>query len=471
MSDVKSFQELLSELKVFLKAWNRNLDTGDNSLIKDLILTPYSIGGSIVMDQVGIARDLHILSKLTGSDLDNEGTNYSLERNSGIYATVNVTFWTETAPTTDITIPAGTEVSTIGTTFANPVEFTTVAEATYALSAISNYYSYDRARYEFTVRCICSEIGSRGNVAAGLLLRLNSVVAGIDGCINLTAATGGDDEESDDDFRNRIRLKKTGRELNTVNGLRAFVKDLGFTDAYPVRPESADAEKAYGIDVFVIDSSSESFTDSFTYDPAQDEYYFTKRPIISVTSVVGSIVGTLPSTDYSVHADSTSPLRRSVESNDYIRFLPSASLTVGETVTVVYTYNSRIVQGQNTLDLNDNDILTSDPLLKRAYPLGLYINAKLNLKANADGPTTRNRVKSALSQYLGAYRLGDDIQKSDLIIILQTGYGDYPITSVDSVIINSYYLQDEYGTVYNPVDEIISVGDKYYVIFGSATII
>ena len=76
-----------------------------------------------------------------------------------------------------------------------------------------------------------------------------------------------------------------------------------------------------------------------------------------------------------------------------------------------------------------------------------------------------------MSQFVATYRLGDSIQKSDLIVVLQTGFGDYPIDTVDAVVISSYYLQDELGKQYLPIDEKILVGAKYYIVFGQATVV
>jgi len=164
-------------------------------------------------------------------------------------------------------------------------------------------------------------------------------------------------------------------------------------------------------------------------------------------------------------------MRRSIYAQDYIEILPTASLAEGAGFNVTYNYSNLLNQSQSSLMLPENKVLTADVLLKRAYPLSLFINATLTLKSNADGPATRSKVRNALSQYISSYRLGDDIQKSDLIIVMQEGFGDYPVENVDAVIINSYYLQDEYGNKYNPVTEVISVGNTQHAIYGSATIL
>jgi len=116
-------------------------------------------------------------------------------------------------------------------------------------------------------------------------------------------------------------------------------------------------------------------------------------------------------------------------------------------------------------------MLTADALIKRAYPLDLYINASLTLKANADGPSTRNACRNALTQYMSTYRLGASVQESDLIIVLQEGYGDYPISTVDAVVINSFYLTDEMGNTYMPLNETIALNEKQYATYGTSAIV
>jgi hypothetical protein len=470
-STTKSFDVLLAEFRTVLRAINRRLDTSDNSLAKDFLLTPYSVGAKGIHDQIVVARNLHILSQISGFDLDNEATNYGLERSVGTYSSVTLNFFATTLPTTDVVVPAGTSVQTSESAFITATRFSTISDVRISVSSMATYYSYDRDRYEFSVFAQCDSIGIGGNVGSETITKLVGSVATVSGVTNLLAASGGTDSESDDDFRERIRLAKTGRDLNTVNGLRAFVKGLGFIDAYPVRTEDPSAERATGVDAFVVDTSATAVNETFLYSPSKQKYYFTNRPVRSVTAVVAAIAGTLAISEYDAFIDATSPMRRSVSADDYIEIRLSAGLAAGEPFTVTYTYAENIVTAQNTLSLVTNKILTADVLLKKAYTLYFYMNATLTLFANSDGPTTRAKVKNALAQFLSGYRLGQNLQKSDIIIVLQQGYGDYPVASVDAVVISSYYLQDEYGVVYMPTDEVIAVGDKQYIVYGSATVV
>jgi uncharacterized phage protein gp47/JayE len=470
MAEIKTRDRLLTELKTFLQAYLRSIDTGENSLVKDIVLTPFSVAGKVVMDQIAIARDLHILSRQTGSQLDDEATNYKLERKGGTYASAEVVFYSNTAPTTEVVIPVGAQVATATTAYSTPLTFSVLAETRFAAVDANAYYSYDRDRYEFPVSVLCNTIGTVGNAAANIINRKMTSISGITGVTNLNAATGGLAQEGDDDFRKRIQAAKIGRDLNSVYGLKMYVTSLGFSDSYPIRSESEDVERATGIDVFVVSSATAAVTETFTYDPARTRYSLAYKPLLSVASIVSTTLGTLSASQYTVNIDNTTAYRRSIYANDYFSITPGTALTTGEIITINYTYASQITQGQATFDQSQNDVLTADVILKKAITCYMYLTAALTLKANADAPTTRTQCKNALQQFLSTYRLGDDIQKSDLVVVLQTGYGDYPVDDVDAVSISTYYLVDELGVTYTPVNDVISLGMKNYVVYGNATV-
>lgn len=471
MADTKSMQTLLAEVKTHVRTRNRNLDTSDNSLAQDFIFIPYSIGGRLLMNQVDAVKALNRLSQVSGTDLDDEGTNYGLERHTGNYATVVLTYWATVRPTATVSIAASSLVRTAGTAFETPITFSVISNTDFPLANMDAYYSHDRGRYEFSVRARCTQKGSSGSIGSNLITTLVTSITQISGVTNLVAATGvGLDTETDDDFRDRIRMAILGRSLGLVYGVRGYLMGLGFTDANVVRVEEEGYERATGVDAFVIDFSAETVTDTFIYRAAQTKYYFSKRPVLEVTSVISASIGVVPTNQYYVNIDSTSPMRRSVNSDDYLEFV-AAPIPDGTAVSVTYNYCSSIYQAQQTIDLPENRVLTAGELVKRAYPMYLYINATLTLKANADGPTTRNKCRNALAQFMATYRLGISVQESDLIIVLQQGYGDYPVDSVDQVVITSFYLLDELGTTYLPVSETIVLNNKQHAVYGSSAIV
>lgn len=264
-------------------------------------------------------------------------------------------------------------------------------------------------------------------------------------------------------------MKKVGTDRGVVYGMRGYLLKLGFLDANIVRVEQPGYERAAGADAFVIDFSSGAATDTFPYYSSQSRYYFSKRPALAVSSVIAASYGPLPVSQYNVHIDQTSPERRSVDADDYIEFV-SPAIPDGTSVTVTYNYSVAIYQAQQTLDLVLQKLLDVDMLLKRAYPCYLYLTAALTLKANADGPSTRNKIRNALSQYMATYRLGAPVQESDLVIVLQDGYGDFPVDSVDAVQISNFYLIDELGVTYTPVNWVSALNNKQFAAYGSAVL-
>ena len=471
MADTKSMQTLLAEVRTHVRTRNRQLEVSTNSLANDMIFTPYAIGGRLLMNQVEAVKKLNRLSQVYKTDLDDEATNYGLERLTGNYAVVMLTYWATTRPTATVSVAATSQVRTAGTAFESPVIFSVISDTDFPIANMDAYYSHDRGRYEFSVRARCTQKGSSGSVGANLITTMVSTVNQINGVTNLTAATGvGLDAEVDDDFRERIRMAIIGRNLAMVYGLRGYLMGLGFVDANVIRVEEDGYERATGVDGFVIDFSAETITDTFTYLVAQQRYYFSKRPALEVTSVVSAVIGVVPTNQYVVNIDATSPMRRSVNADDYLEF-QGAPIPDGSSVSVTYNYSSAIYQAQQTIDLPTNRVLTAGELIKRAYPLYLYVNATLTLKANADGPTTRNKCRNALAQFMARYRLGNSVQESDLIIVLQEGYGDYPIDTVDQVVIASFYLMDEMGTVYLPIAETIVLNNKQHAVYGTSAIV
>ena len=147
MAQFKNKETVLGELQTFIRVFNRQIDTGQNSLTRDFILVPQSIGGSLIFEQLETVNDLFILSQQDSDELDLEGTSYTLERSAGTYAIVTATFYNTATPTADIFIPAGTQIQTVGTSFVSPVLFNVISDYTVALSAVSAFFSYDRGRY------------------------------------------------------------------------------------------------------------------------------------------------------------------------------------------------------------------------------------------------------------------------------------------------------------------------------------
>lgn len=120
-------------------------------------------------------------------ELDRHGSLWGVTRKAADYAAGNVTF----TGTNGSTIPALTVLQR-----SDGVEFTTDAEGTISGGTA-------------TVAVTCSTAGTTGNTDASTTLSLLSPVSGVNSSATVAVGglTGGDDTESDDDYRARIAAR------------------------------------------------------------------------------------------------------------------------------------------------------------------------------------------------------------------------------------------------------------------------
>lgn len=123
-----------------------------------------------------------------GEYLDHHAQLRALERKTAARAQGTVRFFGDAASTMDRAIPAGTVCMTSGL-----VRFETTQDAVMAAGA---------SRVDVPAQAV--EPGSSGNVIAGSIRSLSAAPAGITGCTNPQAMSGGTDAEDDEHLRRRI---------------------------------------------------------------------------------------------------------------------------------------------------------------------------------------------------------------------------------------------------------------------------
>lgn len=129
---------------------------------------------------------------------------------------------------------------------ASGVEFYAISDGTYAVGDT------------FTVRA--SVAGEGGNVAAGAITYMPVTIAGIGAVTNDEAASGGYDEESDDDFRSRyytdLQTPNNGSNQQAYIAWATSVAGVGRAKVFP------QALGANTVEVCVIDANMESAGES-----------------------------------------------------------------------------------------------------------------------------------------------------------------------------------------------------------------
>lgn len=168
------------------------------------------------------AYDAGSINYASGVQLDELASNYGLMRKQATMAQVTLSF----TGTVGYVIPTGTTF-----TDDNGNEFYTVddlqldANGTGSTLAVSN------------------DLGEDYNVAAGTIINQQQPVEEIDTVTNAEAAAGGQDMETDLDFRARIKLASQASESSTLNGLYTALNNVtGVTSVKIIQNTSTVAD-------------------------------------------------------------------------------------------------------------------------------------------------------------------------------------------------------------------------------------
>lgn len=152
--------------------------------------------------------DLDLLNSLQESqDLDELAARNGVTRDPGSFATGTVTFQTASD---SVVVSAGTRVTTDPDASGDVIAFETDAE----VSPTAGSTSVDAA-------VTAVERGQGGNVGASALTQLPAPPDGVTGASNANPTTGGEDEESDAELRERTKLALVGTAGGgTTEGVR-----------------------------------------------------------------------------------------------------------------------------------------------------------------------------------------------------------------------------------------------------------
>jgi uncharacterized phage protein gp47/JayE len=169
--------------------------------------------------QVDEAFNQAFLTNATGDYLDAKAMEMGLDRKLGGFAQTTLTF----TGTVGTVVPANTRVTNIvapGTT-GTPLIF----ETTEPLTLVGT---------TGTVPAQATEVGVIYNLTAGALVRMETGITGITEVTNTEAAYGGEDPETDDEFRSRLSDRaQTGRGAGTAGDYMAWARSItGVGDAF-----------------------------------------------------------------------------------------------------------------------------------------------------------------------------------------------------------------------------------------------
>lgn len=183
--------------------------------------------------RINYLNDMHYTETAEGEWLDKDGYEHGVDRKKATSATGQVTFYGQNG----INIPAGTIVSGGGRDYTT-TEYVTISGG------------------QATSKVIAVNTGAIGNVDANVIQSFEDLQGVVNSVVNLEAIKGGTDEESDEDYRERILLKKrypgtSGNQYHYMHWAME-VEGVGRVKVFPLW------EGAGTVKVSILDSNQKS---------------------------------------------------------------------------------------------------------------------------------------------------------------------------------------------------------------------
>ncbi|MCK4359414.1 MAG: baseplate J/gp47 family protein [Candidatus Cloacimonetes bacterium] len=459
----KSFSNIVQSMINFLKRLHPSVDTKEGTFTRDVIIDP------VANELDNFYAEADVISKAQSPDLASVddlvklAENLQLVRKAAVRATGTVTFYNRSGTTA--TIPAGTIVSSKPGAEVGAQQFVTLQTV-----VISDPGSFnpDRGQWEAIAPIRAQVGGSQANVDAEAINVMITAIENVSGCFNEATITTGEDQETIDSLTRRIKSVLLGNNVGTKAGYYGQVmENENVIDALVIGPgdEHSQRSSVGAVDVLIRGGVSAQAINEFTYNDGSSYHTFGYQPVHLFTtsgsfSAIGSVTGNLvEGTDYTVVKD-TGFYGGSVRGNDKFYFFPT--LTDGETITIIYTYNSLIPTLQAAIDGDSAKIVCADVLIKEAKVRWIDVTATIELFAGYDITEVITNVETAIANALSGYLIGQEVQQSDIIAVIAAieGVDDVlvPLTKFEENSATGDITQDSDGNLEIPWDSYATSG-------------
>lgn len=410
--------------------------------IPDIIINPVASVLELQNERIRSVQQLLSLindGSFTSDDVDAFVRNEGLVRLQGGRSRVTLIFSRAAPPTVDITVKANFPVGTLpdeetGTT----IVFLTEADTTMFAASAASYFNPVSQRYELPVNAISLPASVEANVGPNRIVRPLRPLVGFDGVFNRDSAAGGRSAETTDELIARYFISLTGTTPTTPNGITKILRDLfpAVKDSYVVYGNNQfnvrSATDGGAVDVYTIGTLPTTITESIIFTGVGDIMPVSRQPVLNIVSIAG---GWVQGTHY-VLANDAGPVGGSVRAGDGVYWLPTApsSPTIGTPLSVTYTYNAIQTNLQSAFGTSEYTAAGRDLLFKQASEIRVVVSAQLRVGAGYSGPTIQVLVNDAIFNALNNYKLGDDLEVSDLQAIARS------FTGVDNFIVTACHV-------------------------------
>ena len=400
------FQQIVAAMQQFIQGKNPQISTQEGTIVRDIVIEAPAQQIAQYRDDLDTVVLDQSPDSASDAGMDLLAQNSGLLRKSAVAAQGSVIFFTWTPPTKDITIPAGTVVSTRPSNASSGIQFVTTTTVTMYATLSSTYYNTTTKAYEIAVPIQAVNAGSKGNVGANTISSLIAPIIGIDGVYNSAPTVGGAEAESTQQLRARIAAKRLGTALDTLDGLTTFVStDDRVISTYIVGNGQSPRDYYGAVDIYVQGSTLTTVTD--VVPVFTNPYYFKSQPVVDIVSVISSVSGTLPNSSYQLNRDQAA-YAGSVMGLDSITF---STGNLGS-LFVTYQYNSLISDLQN--NLNQLQLQNCSVLVHAAVEVLIDITVSIRIASGFDQSSVIGAVQTALSNYISSLTIGTVVKQSAL---------------------------------------------------------
>jgi len=220
----KRYDQIMPKMIAKIVSRTRLSDISDSAVAKHMMAAVARAIDELYFS-ASLLRDLFSIDRATGEDLDARAAEILpglIFRNLAVKASGNLVF-SRAGIVGVTTIPIGTKVKTAGGSV-----FTTTSVGTINAASPEQIVGHGVGRDSNLTAAVADVAGAAGKVADGTIIKFVAKPAGVNEVTNPSAFDHGEDVETDDHFRSRIKQYVAGLARSTVNAIESGV--LGVQD-------------------------------------------------------------------------------------------------------------------------------------------------------------------------------------------------------------------------------------------------
>lgn len=418
-----------------------NADTSNGMVAQDIVdVASLQLEAAYTLLETN--REASSLKNATTTDpdaLSQFALNFEVLRSAATAATGTVTFQARTLPSYPISLPINTIIQTPPAQDGTIVTYLTSVNSVFDSTAVFNTLT---GFYEVNVAVIAQNTGTANNVGVNTLTIMPNRITGISGVTNKQAVNNATDQDTNDTLATNILAKTAGVNIGTVTGYKNLITDnfgsqiSGVDLAGPFDSDNLRVQFGNEVDIPVISVNATSFTTVLTTSGAPITYFTTTRPVLSVSSIVGTTNGLnyTANVNYGFTHDTSGVFGYSSLSFDGLCWFPGQLPGPGLNLSVQGTYDKTVNDIQNFLNDPTRSYVTGDLLVKTAQKVLINMNINVSSLSGYDRTKLTQDIINAITTALAAYTLGQDVLQDDIIEIIDNvsgvAFADVPFGSM-----------------------------------------